>query len=216
MITRSYLIQRLDKPTGSLNPFSFGGGHVNGGLSDEGAEALKSICSFDYMGSAEFEFGALPKALNSIASSAEKTELEAYAVEVSGKPSFEFSDRRLSFEDKRKVADNHQIKTTVYVVARKELKQHIEQLLVELSSDNFRGKERTAFCESVFGISPETYGDCVGWLELDNGFFFTKDFEMFQNFARLFGQEVADTLKGSAPDLSEINKQITSMLEEVA
>ena len=74
MITRSYLIQRLGKPTGGIGPFSFGGGFINGGLSNEGAKAISSICIFDYMGAAEFEFGALPKALDSMALSAEKSE----------------------------------------------------------------------------------------------------------------------------------------------
>lgn len=67
---RSYLIQRLKDPYlgHEKNPFSFGGGYKNGGLADEAIDLLKDIFSFDYMGAAEFEFGALPKALNRIAS----------------------------------------------------------------------------------------------------------------------------------------------------
>jgi hypothetical protein len=61
-----YLVQRLNKPLGETNPFSFGGGLKHGGLSDEAMSQLKDIFSFDYMGSAEFEFGALPRAFTSL------------------------------------------------------------------------------------------------------------------------------------------------------
>ena len=69
----TYLIQRLNKPQDLSalgikdNPFSFGGGYKNGGLSDEAMKYLRGIFSFDYMGAAEFEWGAVPEALNFIA-----------------------------------------------------------------------------------------------------------------------------------------------------
>src|ERR1700753_1566668 len=63
----SYLIQRLlapHKKEGLLSAlgdaFSFGGGYKNGGLTQEGFDLIKSIMRFDYMGAAEYEFGALP------------------------------------------------------------------------------------------------------------------------------------------------------------
>lgn len=63
---RVYLVQRLLKATNSINPFSFGGGLMNGGLSDEAMKYLKSIFSFDYMGAAEFEWGAVPTAIREL------------------------------------------------------------------------------------------------------------------------------------------------------
>jgi hypothetical protein len=77
----SYLIQRLEEPWGGMaqfkdNPFSFGGGLRNGGLSQEAMDLIRGIWSFDYMGSAEFEFGAVPEALNAIANC---TTLEAFS-----------------------------------------------------------------------------------------------------------------------------------------
>lgn len=69
----SWLIQRLKAPEKSaipgmvFNPFSFGGGLSNGGLSPQAAVILSTVCSFDYMGAAEFEFGAVPKAFKFIA-----------------------------------------------------------------------------------------------------------------------------------------------------
>lgn len=64
-----YLVQRLKKPQGQINPFVFGGGLKNGGLSDEAMKLLKNILSFDYMGSAEFEWGAVPTAFKSLVKS---------------------------------------------------------------------------------------------------------------------------------------------------
>lgn len=66
---RTWLVQRLRKPYnhpafGADNPFSFGGGLRNGGLNDEAMGLLRGIFSFDYMGAAEFEFGAIPQAFD--------------------------------------------------------------------------------------------------------------------------------------------------------
>jgi hypothetical protein len=83
----TYLIQRLSKPQDLSalgikdNPFSFGGGYKNGGLSDEAMKYLRGIFSFDYMGAAEFEWGAVPEALNFIA----RTDLRAGQVKIGGK-----------------------------------------------------------------------------------------------------------------------------------
>lgn len=76
--TQPYLIQRLQKALGKANPFSFGGGYKNGGLSDEFMSFLVGIFSFDYMGAAEFEFGALPEAFQEMAKSMEEKKLIAY------------------------------------------------------------------------------------------------------------------------------------------
>jgi hypothetical protein len=76
-----YLVQRLQRPykgkEGGLikddpNIFSFGGGFKNGGLSKQAMDIFKELFRFDYMGAAEFEFGAVPKAFQAIAQNAEK------------------------------------------------------------------------------------------------------------------------------------------------
>lgn len=77
-----YLVQRLTTPSPSKGPlgalanaFSFGGGLVNGGLSKEAMALLQPIFGFDYMGSSEFEHGAVPKTLGKLAECAAKNEL---------------------------------------------------------------------------------------------------------------------------------------------
>lgn len=53
-----YLIQRLKAPHGGINPFC----DINRSLQ----EAAKDLFSFDYMGAAEFEWGAVPTALREL------------------------------------------------------------------------------------------------------------------------------------------------------
>ena len=62
----SRLIQRLKTPANPENPhnpFAFGGGYRNGGLNQEVMTFIKGFCRFDYMGAAEFEWGAVPEGL---------------------------------------------------------------------------------------------------------------------------------------------------------
>jgi hypothetical protein len=46
------------------NPFTFGGGLHRGGFKEHGIKLLAPLFSFDYMGAAEFEFGAVPQAFS--------------------------------------------------------------------------------------------------------------------------------------------------------
>lgn len=77
MKTSVYLVQRLNEPINYNNPFSFGGGLLNGGISKEGMQALEALFSFDYMGSAEFEWGAVPMALDTLV----KSELTTFEID---------------------------------------------------------------------------------------------------------------------------------------
>lgn len=66
---RTYLVQRLTKPMGGRmgafsEAFAFGGGLRHGGVSDGAMDLLRQVFAFDYMGAAEFEWGAVPKALD--------------------------------------------------------------------------------------------------------------------------------------------------------
>ena len=74
MFHGTHLVQRLKKPFMKLgmairNSFAFGGGFKDGGLNPEAAALLGEIFSFDYMGAAEYEFGAVADAFKTIAKS---------------------------------------------------------------------------------------------------------------------------------------------------
>ena len=165
---KSWLVQRLERPVKPMgpfadNPFSFGGGYKNGGLTDEAMSLLREIFSFDYMGAAEFEFGALPKALQQIA----KANLSAFSFEVDGRP--------------------------VYVLAPSEWQQEVEARIREFAKDYgkhyYQLKEPTRL-HAVLHDEPYTDRLC-GWIELDNGFMFFTDEEMWSKTCDLFGVEHA-------------------------
>lgn len=161
----SYLVQRLKKPTNSKtdNIFSFGGGLVNGGLSKEAMGLIKDIFRFDYMGSAEFEFGAVPDALHKIA-----------------------TQKNISFSFSVKTKDKNT--ATIYAISSEENKNDVIKIIKNWASDEY-GKNALMTKERVLlqrSIDEPDKWSTDGWLELDNGYFFFRDREMFKKTCMLF------------------------------
>ena len=161
IVKNTWLIQRLKRPYNQdnkinilLSGMSFGGGLINGGLSAEIMAVLSKIFSFDYMGSAEIEYGAVPKTLTKIYKNRERYKVQS--MEIGGK--------------------------TIYIYAPEW--DGLKQLLEDIYNREHRLKEWAGFRESLDG---EEYSDnIIGWLELDNGFFFFKDKNAFDEFVGLF------------------------------
>lgn len=178
----SWLVQRLKKPYGRVNPFSFGGGLRNGGLSDEAMELLTSIFSFDYMGAAEFEFGAVPKALQVIAKDSEKF----------GAYSFNIPLKKVAKGWRDKSTDKPEGDVTIYVICRKSDYDEVEARIISWASEPYEKtnqlKETTLLSQTIRPDSNWEPG-VAGWLELDNGFFFFLDKEMWKKTADMFGLE---------------------------
>lgn len=178
----SYLIQRLLKPyqvknrfTELGNMFSFGGGLVRGGLSKEAWELLHTICRFDYMGAAEFEFGAVPEALSTLVS---------YGVNLTA---FSFPVK-FKYRDWKKQKDITGEKS-VYVICNsndvEEIKSRIKQFAV--NNPEMRTKERVNLDSNLGGY--EYSQDNVGWLELDNGYMFFTEEKMWDEFRLVLGEK---------------------------
>lgn len=186
----SWLIQRLTKSYSGkmgdlVNAFSFGGGLKNGGLSDEAMGLLSSIFAFDYMGAAEFEFGALPETLRKFAVAAEEGQVGVHTLQL--KPSKVKKPYNWPKGEKLKSVP------PLYILAKKE--------------------DIPEICDRIAGWAEKPYGDLkegtrldaalipqhdwdhrlIGWLELDNGFFFFKDREAFTKTCELFGVQVLTT-----------------------
>ncbi len=165
---RTYLVQRLHKPRSMEirgkrvdNPFSFGGGLKNGGLTDKAMDLLRDIFSFDYMGSAEFEFGAVPAALSFITEQWVKK--NAVTGEVNG----------------------------VYYVCPKPYEEEVKKRIDFFRTDQKRGwntKEHVGLYESLKPDASEYAKKNVGWLEIDNGYAFFTDKEMFDSFVSLLSK----------------------------
>lgn len=169
-MSQPYLIQRLQKPSqweikGKKMdyPFSFGGGLKNGGLSDNAMDLIREIFSFDYMGSAEFEYGAVPQALSFLASQASKNNLINGEIEV----------------NKNEI---------VYYLSPREYEKEVIDCIKLLRQDSLRLKEHCGlnhYFEGFLGHPPRK--DICGWLELDNGYMFFTDKHMYEQTSKLFG-----------------------------
>lgn len=177
---RSYLIQRLRKPA-KRNPFAFGGGLRNGGLSDETMTILQDIFSFDYMGAAEFEFGAVPDALQEIAKNVDN--YIAYSF------SYPLSKVKKSWRD---TSTKWPIgRATIYVISRENQYLEVTSRIQQFAAGNTKAnnlKEPTLLSRSLRPCDAWD-ADIKGWLELDNAFFFFTDEEMWEKTKDLFGIE---------------------------
>ena len=166
---RTYLIQRLHTPHqfgrgGETmdNVFAFGGGIKNGGLSDEAMDLIRNIWTFDYMGSAEFEWGAIPQALSLIAEQASADNICAGTVDL---------------------GDNSLVYYITPTTYENEVVKRIEAL--HQNETPFDLKEDCGL--SRYFKSATIHRNTVGWLELDNGFAFFVDWDMFYKTCKLFG-----------------------------
>lgn len=186
----SWLIQRLDKPfarAGALidNPFAFGGGRRNGGLSQEAMDVIRKVWSFDYMGAAEYEWGAVPKALQMLADSRES--LVGFSFEVDNK------DIEKPWSTKSKKVDVPDGSSTVYVVCHGEWVAEVEKRVRSwIKPDAYKDAEypiRDGLMAGHAFFPSEDWHRTQGWLELENGFLFFSSREMWENTCTMFGVE---------------------------
>lgn len=174
-----YLIQRLGKPIGEkpqpTNPFTFGGGCLNGGMRKEFLEAVRFIFRFEYMGSAEFEFGDVPRAFESMAENRKKSNLSAGCLKL---------------------------KTPIYYISPKDCEEEVAKYIHLLAKkgdyykkrgDKFASinlKEVTRLKRQLESEEIDDVHGTFGWLELGTGFMFFIDKEMFEKTLKLFGLEL--------------------------
>ena len=163
---KTRLIQRLHKPAKKINnPFSFGVGLKNGGLSDDAMELINGVFSFDYMGASEFEHGAVPLALQEMKECSLSAGLIASIMKTKkGEEVFLI------------IPSKHEKKIIQRInLIRNGTQRHGEFLL----------KEHCGLRE-YFDSDQEWNKKNVGWLELDNAFMFFVDKEMWQKTCELF------------------------------
>lgn len=184
-LRRTWLVQRLQKPRSfglagmKDNPFSFGGGLRNGGLSDEAMGLLRGIFSFDYMGSAEFEFGAVPEALSAIAKDHKRL--------TSGSLTIALADVQKGWDEKHPPAAGAEAE--VFYLCRAQHSREVSERIRAMAAEDHKFKESTRL-PSTLRPAREWDGETVGWLELDNGFMFFTDEGMWEQTCALFGVEV--------------------------
>lgn len=195
---RSVLVQRLKAPIDGLDvfgddPFINAGGVRNWGLSERAMDLLKGILKFDYMGAAGFEWGAVPKGLQKIANHAQEGELIGYVMFI---PLREVE--HTVFDENNEPPEGT---GTIWIICRKEDVNEVSRRIrawAAHDSDSY-GKQNDDsqwwLCEptklnAALRPNPPWPSDICGWVELDNGFFFFTNEEMYNKVRQLFmGEE---------------------------
>ena len=160
--TKPYMLQRLSVPhirNGKvfINPFSFGGGYKNGGLSDEAMGFLSPLFRFDYMGRAEFEMGILPKCLGQIAALAVDGQM------VSG-------EQKVSSDGKN---------GALYFYCPIDIRDDVIKIVKNLACarPSFRLKE-SAFVHEALYSEDARWQELIGWIDVENNYLFFKNKEI--------------------------------------
>lgn len=171
----SYLIQRLlapfnKEPEGLLESLASYGLQCTG-FDVQARDLLRKFCRFDYMGSAEFEFGAIPKTFGTLIENRDKLIAKTYPIP------YYFKDWNSPGWEGIKL---------VYIICKQEDEVEVVKRVVNFAVGNpaYRTKERVMLDESLANY--EYAKDIVGWLELDNGYMFFKSRTMWINFCLLF------------------------------
>ncbi len=181
------LIQRLRKPikkTGTKLDIAhrvFGGGML--GLSEKGWDILDQIWIPDYMGAAEFEWGALPKCLSRLIQN--RGNLTFFNFTIPGKS---IKKSWSIVEDNFKPKD-----AKVYVICSEKDVEEVKTVILNLAKDDTRLKEGIRFNDTLqkSSFSKEDQSRLpYGWIDIENDYMFFADSEMFENTKKvLFGEE---------------------------
>lgn len=184
-----YLVQRLLPPVENSfggkvridQVFAFGGG--GSGLSNEAWEILKPLFTFDYMGAAEFEFGAFPKSLKPFSES----KLVAYSIKIQGKNIKQDKWERERILKKTLTVVPPPQDQLVYIICRRGDEDFVDAAIRQYAKDEYAidPKERVGLSQALDPLSDYDRKTC-GWYELRNGFFFFTDKGMWERTRDVF------------------------------
>lgn len=123
---------------------------------ENGIGSIDDVMRFDYMGSAEFEFGALPKSLKRMTSSADKLSVYEFIHCVSGTT-----------------------KKPLYVISVGEVHDDYLEHILLMSKGELRLKECSHFDDAIKGvnfhgepITKNSWDHCDVWWDIENDIMF--------------------------------------------
>ncbi len=165
-MNQTRLIQRLEIPREKVidNPFTFGAGLEHGGLNKKAYTKLSKIFAFDYMGAAEYEWGAIPESLGKMRDYGTRKEL------IAGVLKLEEGD--------------------VFYICNKLIEKEMRTVIKRIAHGGIRTRDYVGLREAIKKKDMKP-GDLAGWLEMDNSFMFFVDRQMFERSAVLFGIELS-------------------------
>ncbi len=163
-----FLVQRLLKPYERKDDFEEGI-IVKKGLVDEIGEIFEHIMDFDYMGSSEFEWGALPNSLEYAIKYAKDKDYIACEIDV--------------------ISAKGNIKPIFYICHKIMEDQVVAWIRKAAKEEQPRCKEEVRLQGALDGrydLDLRSSALC-GWYDLDNRFWFFTDRNMFLDVKKLFG-----------------------------
>lgn len=187
------------------------------GMPVQARRAFSALSTLEYMGSAEFEFGAIPQTLEYIVEQMQKGELIAYEHVCSGSIerhySVELSEipwikdlpevkRNAILDafsyDNKDVVSPILIEVSVYAISPRHFRPHVDAIIDALAAqENVRLKEPAHFREVLF--SPPEFQrhvpTTVGWMEIDNGFLFFADKSIWEKWLQALGLPVPENTR---------------------
>jgi len=188
MYRTPYLIQRITKPTVKLkfpanrSIFGFYQGEANSDTAQADRLLIRAALPLDSMGSAEFEFGAVPKSFRQMA--AIKDELVTEVFEMVGTPE--------TFSIAGPVPT---IKAKVYLLCRKDQVDQLKADLEKFAKSNYklRCKETPKIKNGLFGEydmdGKLKKSNVVAWFDLDNLWFLTTTVSHLASMKLLLGMK---------------------------
>jgi hypothetical protein len=183
---RPYLVQRMNLPYKgptdtpiqkmvAANPFSFGGGLLNGGFKKEAMEILHKIFSYDYMGSSEFEWGDVPKSM--------KRMMDVHKGNVTGEVSF--TRKVTSWQPRRAIkTTTTEYPVKIWYICKKGIESELKKLLYGLAQEDWKNMKEVLMFEDNLG-KKDDIGKTVGWHDICNDFMFFTNEEMFKELEKI-------------------------------
>jgi hypothetical protein len=172
----SYLVQRLNRIYRPMEEPKEAWKLEADKFPDSALESRQKIYDYDYMGAAEFEFGEIPRVLKALLKDASK--LVTYQLSL---PVF--------WEPFGKTPNPPEQPKPIYLLCRKEVLEKVIERVAHLlktpyhklyTKESLRVDE--AFCNRDKDRGPRG----VGWLELNNGFYFFADKTVWRYTTKLF------------------------------
>jgi hypothetical protein len=158
-----WIVQRISKRSIPAIPFEKGI-ILEKGLVEEIGKIFESMMIFDYMGSSEFEWGALPKSLEYAVRYAKDKDYVACEIEV----------------ESRKNKN-----TSVFYICHKDIEEPVVSWIRKAAKDEHQRCQEGVRLQEA--IDKEYCYNACGWYDLENRFWFFTDRDMFLNIKKLFG-----------------------------
>lgn len=175
---KTWLLQRLKppfrQPETPLGKFgkalAFGGGLKNGGLSAKAMDMLGFAFSFDYMGSSEFEWGAVPECLDRILQKSDSIMCSSFVVHFEHRS---FRDEQIRKGQKR-----------VFYICLPADEDDVKSRIAHWAMNYCYGEMKEA---PTVNAALAMQNEVRGWIDLTNDFFVFSDETMWRHTCELFG-----------------------------